>query len=182
MEKVLLAIEGLAPDRSTFSYALALCKRMRADLDILQILSPRSYGKYLKKVKKGVRHARNVFENAMVAVTFAEAGQHDIAEQIKKQAYDNLYHLIPEPERDGISYHLTLKSGNPGEEIVRYVCDHRDVVLTIYDASGVKNEQECLPGGKKDGIPQIAEKLPTPLVLKKGCNPAGPKPRQGGTF
>ncbi len=34
MEKILLAIDGIAPDRSTFSYAVALCKRMRAGLDV----------------------------------------------------------------------------------------------------------------------------------------------------
>ena len=39
MEKILLAIEGVAHDRSTFRYTLALCKRMRNGLDILQILT-----------------------------------------------------------------------------------------------------------------------------------------------
>jgi len=167
MEKILLAIEGVAPDRSTFSYAVALCKRMRAGLDILQILGPHTYRKYLKRVKKGTRHARNVFEDAMVAVTFAEAGQHDIAEQLKKQAYDNLYRLIPAPERDGILYHLTLKSGKPDEEIVRYVCDHRDVVLTIYDDCRAQDELERASGKTINAVRQIGQKLSTPLVIMR---------------
>lgn len=173
MKKILLAIEGVAPDSSTFNYAVALCKRMRAGLEILQILSPRTCRNYLKKVKKGARQAQNMFEDAMVAVTFAEAGQHDIVEQMKKQACNNLEHLIPEPERGGIEYHLTLKPGNPDEEIVRYVYDHRDVVLTIYDASGVKDGPECRPKKKRNKIPAIAQKLPTPLVLRRGCEPTG---------
>ena len=174
MKKILLAIEGVAPDRSTFSYALALCKRMRAGLEILQILSPRTYRSYLEKVKRSARHAKNTFEDAMVAVTFAEAGQHDFVEQMREQACANLDRLIPEPERDGLEYHLTLKPGNPDDEIVRYVCDHRDVVLTIYDASGVKDGQECLPEKGRNKIPAIAQKLPTPLVLRRGCEPTGP--------
>ncbi len=123
---------------------------------------------YLKKLQKGARQARSVFEDAMVAVTFAEAGQHDMVEQLQMQACDNLDRLIPEPERDGIDYHLTLKSGNPDEEIVRYVCDHRDVVLTIYDASGEQDAQEYLPEERRKAIPAIAQMLPTPLVLRRG--------------
>ena len=168
MEKILLAIDGAAPDRSTFSYAIGLCKRMGAELDILQILSPRNCRKYLKKLRKGARQARSVFEEAMVAVTFAEAGQHDMAEQLQMKACDNIDRLIPEPEKDSIDYRLTLISGNPDEEIVRYVCDHRDVVLTIYDPSGEQDAQEYLPEERRKAIPQIAQMLPTPLVLRRG--------------
>ena len=176
MKKILLAIEGVAPDRSTFSYAVALCKRMRAGLEILQILSPRTYRSYLEKVKRSARHAKNTFEDAMVAVTFAEAGQHDIVEQMRLQACDNLDLLIPEQERDSLEYNLTLKPGNPDDEIVRYVCDHRDVVLTIYDAAGAKDEQEGRPDKKRDRIPAIAQKLPTPLVLRRGGESTGLQP------
>jgi hypothetical protein len=142
---------------------------MRAGLEILEILSPRACKNYLAKVKQGARRARNMFEDAMVAVTFAEAGQHDIVEQMKIQANDNLNRLIPQAERDDLEYHLTLKPGNPDDEIVRYVCDHRDVVLTIYDAAGLKDERECRRDKKRKRIPAIAKKLPTPLVLRRGC-------------
>ena len=167
MEKVLLAIEGLAPDRSTFSYAVALCKRMRAGLDILQILGPRSCRKYLKKAKQGALNARSVFEDAMVAVTFAEAGQHDITEQLKMQVFENIDRLIPKSEKDGIDYHLTLKSGNADEEIVRYVCEHRDVVLTIYDACRAQDEPERASGETINTVRQIGQKLSTPLVIMR---------------
>jgi hypothetical protein len=176
LKKILLAIEGVAPDRSTFSYAVALCKRMRAGLEILQILSPRTYRSYLEKVKRGARHAKNAFENAMVAVTFAEAGQHDIVEQMRIQACDHLDRLIPQPEREGLEYHLTLRPGNPDDEIVRYVDDHRDVILTIYDAAGIRDEQECRSDKKRSEIQAIAQKLPTPLVLRRGCEPTGLRP------
>jgi hypothetical protein len=122
------------------------------------------------------RHAKNAFENAMVAVTFAEAGQHDIVEQMRIQARDNLDRLIPRPEREGLEYHLTLKPGNPDDEILRYVYDHRDVILTIYDAAGIRDEQECRSDKKRSEIQAIAQKLPTPLVLRRGCEPTGLRP------
>ncbi|MFC1577689.1 hypothetical protein ACFL36_01630 [Thermodesulfobacteriota bacterium] len=167
MEKILLAIDGIAPDSRIFNYTVALCKRMRAGLDVLQILGPRSCRKYLKKAKQGALNVRSVFEDAMVAVTFAEAGQQDIAEQLKMQAFENIDRLIPKSEKEGIDYHLTLKSGNADEEIVRYVCDHRDVVLTIYDASGTKDERNGVSAKKRNAVRQVGQKLSTPLVIMR---------------
>lgn len=167
MEKILLAIDGNAPDSRIFSFAISLCKRMRTGLDVLQIIGLRSCKKHLKTVKQGARHARNVIENAMVAATFAEAGQHDIAEQLKAQACENLERLIPKSEKDGIDYHLTLKSGNADEEIVRYVGDHRDVVLTIYAAAGSADKHAGEAVIKKNVAPQIGQKLSTPLVIMR---------------
>ena len=167
MEKILLAIDGIEPDSRIFSFAVALCKRMRAGLDVLQILGPRSCRKYLKKATQSALNVRSVFEDAMVAVTFAEAGQHDIAEQLKMQACENLERLIPKSEKDGIDYHLTLKSGNADEEIVRYVGDHRDVVLTIYAASGSADKQEYESVIKRNVVWQIGQKLSTPLVIMR---------------
>ena len=37
-DRVLLAIEGEVPTPSTFDYALSLCKRIDADMDILQMI------------------------------------------------------------------------------------------------------------------------------------------------
>jgi nucleotide-binding universal stress UspA family protein len=167
MEKILLAIDGSAPDSKIFSFAVSLCKRMRTGLDVLQILGLRSYKKHLKKVAQGARHARNVFEDAMVVATFAEAGQHEIAEQLKMQICENLDRLIPNSEKDGIDYHLTLKSGKADEEIVRYVGDHRDVVLTIYAASGSADKQEYESAKKRKVLRQIGQKISTPLVIMR---------------
>jgi len=167
MEKILLAIDGSAPDNRIFSFAVALCKRMRTGLDVLQIIGLGRCKKHLKQVRRGTRHARSVFENAMVAATFAEAGHHDIAGQLKMQACKNLERSIPNPEKDGIDYHLTLKSGNADEEIVRYVSDHRDVVLTIYAASATADQQAGESAIKKNVVRQIGQKLSTPLVIMR---------------
>ncbi len=167
MEKILLAIDGIAPDSRIFNYTVALCRRMCAGLDVLQILGPRRCRKYLQKAMQSALNVRSVFEDTMVAVTFAEAGQHDIAEQLKLKAFENIDRLIPKSEKDGIDYHLTLKSGNADEEIVRYVCNHRDVVLTIYDASGAKDECNGASGKKMNAVRQVGQKLSTPLVIMR---------------
>jgi nucleotide-binding universal stress UspA family protein len=167
MEKILLAIDGSEPDSKIIRFAISLCKRMRTGLDVLQIIGLRRCKKHLKKVTQGARHASSVFENAMVAATFAEAGQHDIAKQLKMQACENLESLITQSEKDVIDYHLTLKSGNADEEIVRYVSDHRDVVLTIYAASGSADKQAGESVSKKKGVRQIGQKLSTPLVIMR---------------
>lgn len=165
MEKILLAIDGLAPDNRIFNYALSLCKRMRAGLEILQILGPQSCKKYLKKVKQSARHTSGLFEDAMVAATFAEAGQPEMAEQLRNRAFEKLNRLIPKGEKDNIEYHLTLKSGNPDEEIVRYVNDHRNVILTIYNPAAATDQPEHASGANKDTVRQISKKLSTPLVV-----------------
>ena len=38
LQTVLLVIEGETPDEDTFSYAVRLCQRMEAEIDILQII------------------------------------------------------------------------------------------------------------------------------------------------
>jgi hypothetical protein len=167
MEKILLAIDGIAPDSRIISFAVSLCKRMRAGLDVLHILGPQYGGKYLKNVKQSARHTRNLIEDAMVAATFVETRQQEISEQLRTHLSAKLKHLFPERESDGIEYQLTLKSGNPDEEIVRYVHDHRDVVLTIYVPAGTAAERGSDPGNKKDTVRQIGQKLATPLVIMR---------------
>ncbi|MDH3567158.1 MAG: universal stress protein, partial [Desulfobacteraceae bacterium] len=79
MEKVLLAIDGMTPDRKAFRYAVALCKRIRAELSIFQIIRPQYYREYKKKILKKGLFARTFVEGSMVAATFAEAGEHETA-------------------------------------------------------------------------------------------------------
>ena len=38
MEKVLLAIDGIYPNRKILEYAVDLCKRIKAELNILQVI------------------------------------------------------------------------------------------------------------------------------------------------
>lgn len=165
MQKVLLAIDGISPDHKIFDYAVQLCKRIKAELSVFQVINPRRYNEYLKTIRKSAGFARKYFENTMVAATFAEAGEHETAKEIMSAALENINRLLPESEKAGVQCHFAVKTGNPAKEIINYVNLHRDVVLTIYDSSledrkgtrGVKKQQEVSR--------KIMQKLAVPLVV-----------------
>jgi len=168
MKKVLLAIGGITPSKNVFSYAVELCERITAELDILQIIRPKHYREYLRRVREGSHRAKGYIERTMTAATFAEAGEHELAKEIEARALKNINTLLPESERTGVPCHLTMKSGNPGEEVLNYTKEHRDIVLTIYDLP--KEEAGDLSPGsmKKRLLSEIRENLPTPLVMMRG--------------
>ncbi len=159
MEKVLLAINGETPDRKVFRYAVQLCQRIRAELNVLQIINPRAYKEYISKVCTGASQVKKCIEDSMIAVTFAEAGEFETAKNAADRA---LKQLFPESEKEGVKYNLTVKSGNPGKEILDYVNEHRDVVLAIYDNT---HEEDQTPNKKNAVAAEIKQNLPVPLVM-----------------
>ncbi len=86
MEKVLLAVDGIDHDRIVFNYAIELCKRIKAELNVFQIIRPKNYSKYIKKIRQQADLARTYIEGSMVAATFAEAGEHETAIDIMAEA------------------------------------------------------------------------------------------------
>ncbi|MBI4774311.1 MAG: universal stress protein [Deltaproteobacteria bacterium] len=168
MKKVLLAIGGIAPSKKVFSYAVELCERIRAELDILQIIRPKQYREYLKRVRQGSHHAKGYIERTMTAAAFAEAGEHELAKEIEAQALESFRSLLPESERAGVPCHLTMKSGHPDEEVLNYTKEHRDVVLTIYDLPKEEENDRSLGSSKKRLLREIKDHIPTPLVMMRG--------------
>ena len=168
MKKILLAIDGMTPDRKAFSYAVALCKRIRAELSIFQIIRPRYYREYIKKVRKKALLARKYVEGSMVAATFAEAGEHEAALDIMGEASKKIKHFLQESEKAGVHYHFSIKSGNPEKEIINYVNEHRDVILTIYDAFDQDVNRSANISKKKKTLAKIKKYLSVPLVTVHG--------------
>ena len=165
MQKVLLAIDGINPDRKVFEYAVQLCQRIKADLSIFQVINPRRYKEYLKTIRKRADNARKYIEGAMVAATFAEAGEHETAREIMSKALENINRLLPESEKAGVQCHFAVKTGNPAKEIINYVNGHRDVVLTIYDSS-LEDRKGTRGVKKQQGVPRkIKQQLAVPLVI-----------------
>jgi len=168
MQKILLAIDGITPDKKALCYAVELCKRIKAELRVLEVISPLNYLKYIKNWRGRVNQARRYVEESMAAVTFAEAGDHEMARALQEEAQKKIRQLLPDSERDAVHCRLSMKSGNPDKEIVRYVNDHRDIVLTIY---GTTDEETGASGneGKTRSVPRrIRQELLTPLVVVKG--------------
>ncbi|MBU0769482.1 MAG: universal stress protein [Proteobacteria bacterium] len=164
MEKVLLAIDGMTPDRKAFHYAVALCKRIRAELSIFQIIRPQYYREYKQKIRKKGFIARTFIEGSMVAATFAEAGEHETALDMMAEASEKIRGLLQESEKAGVHCHFSIKSGNPEKEIVNYVNDHRSVVLTIYDVSDHDVNEAANIYSKKSALARIRKDLSVPLV------------------
>ena len=168
MQRILLAIDGITPDKKALYYAVELCKRIKAELSVLEVISPRNYPRYIKNLGERVNQARRYVEDSMVAVTFAEAGDHEVAKALQEEAQKNISQLLPESERDAVHCRLSMKSGSPDKEIVRYVNDHRDIVLTIYDTPEGQSD-ETVRERKTGSVPRrIREQLLTPLIVVKG--------------
>lgn len=165
MEKVLLAIDGMTPDRKAFRYAIALCKRIRAELSIFQIIRPQYYREYKKKIRKKGLFVRKFVEGSMVAATFAEAGEHETALDIMAEVSKEIRRLLQESEEAGVHCHFSITSGNPEKEIVNYVNDHRNVVLTIYDVSDHDVNEANNISRKKNALAKITKGLSVPLVM-----------------
>jgi predicted small metal-binding protein len=100
----------------------------------------------------------------MVAATFAETGEHETALDIMAEVSMEIRHLLQESEKAGVHCHFSIKSGNPEKEIVNYVNDHRNVVLTIYDVSDQDVNEAANNYKKKNTLAKITKGLSVPLV------------------
>lgn len=169
MKKILLAINGMTPGHKVFAYAVQLCQRLKAELCVLQIVEPSRHGAYLKTIVGKARRARHYLEDSMTAVTFAEAGEHETARAMMIQARKNLNELLPETAKAGVLCSVTMKTGSPGREIVRYVYNHRDVMLTVYDDGTDATKRDSKRSSiKQNVVEEIKKQLPTPMVTMHG--------------
>ena len=106
----------------------------------------------------------NLWNRIMTAITFAEAGEHEAALDIMAEASKDIRRLLQESEKAGIRCHFSIKSVNPEKEIINYVNDHRNVVLTIYDVSDQGADQNANISKKKNELAKITKGLSVPLV------------------
>ena len=166
MEKVLLAIEGVAPRHKVFCYAAELCSRIKAELSILQVIRLGGSARVrLKGLQDKVSRARQSMEDAMSAVAFAEAGQHEAAMDLSRRAMENLSPLVTQAEKEGVPCHVTLRTGEPAKEIIRYLKGHRDVVLAVYDR-GMEGDAKLRSRPKRRAVPaEMMAEMPVPLVV-----------------
>ena len=164
MHKVLLAIDGPVPNRKLFSYAVDLCQRIKAELNILQVIRLKEGSASAKKIREKTGRIRKLFENSMMAVTFAESGEHETAKQIMARARKNIDPLLPESTEKGIRFELKLTVGDPEKEIVDYVAAHRDVVITICDTRSVPVAASGHSATGSQLVLRLKEKIDVPLV------------------
>jgi nucleotide-binding universal stress UspA family protein len=166
MRKILLAINGVKPSRKVFRYAVQLCKRLKAELIVLQVLDTGGGTGPMGLIGRKARHARKMLETSLTAATFAEAGEHETAQDVMIEARKQINELLPETAKAGIQCHFTMKAGPPDREIVRYTRRHRDIVLTVYDGSATDIREERKVSGRKDVAGIIRRRLAIPVVTR----------------
>jgi len=164
MKKVLLAIDGLTPDQKAFQYAVGLCRRIRVELNIFQVIRPAVFKKYREGLRKKGSMVRRFFEEAMVAATYAEADEHATARDMLARASQESRRLLQASEKSGVPCHFSVRSGTPDREIVDYVKSHRDVVMTIYDATAASGRSGAGVSGKKHTLNRIKKDLDVPVI------------------
>ncbi|MBW1696619.1 MAG: universal stress protein [Deltaproteobacteria bacterium] len=176
MEKVLLAIDGTGPDKKSLRYALQLCRQIKAELDVLQVIKIKNI---LEKSRQKTIMARNYIEAALVASAYAEAGESETAKDMMAEAVENLKRSLSESGVQNVKYHVTIRAGDPRKEIINYLNEHRDVVVTIYDATDYKRLEASKAYSTPSLASELSQILPMPLVvikpkpfIKHICGPA----------
>ena len=117
------------------------------------------------RIKQKLSRAGDKMDKYQEAITFAEAGEHETAKEIMAEASKQINHLMLESEQKGVRCHFSMTSGTPEKEIINYVNYHRDVVLTIYDASVQDIGQASRISKKKRAPAEIKKHLSVPLVV-----------------
>lgn len=166
MRKILLAINGIKPNRKVFSYAVRLCQRLKAELLVFQVVDAGEQEGPMGMIGRKARQAMKILENSMAAAAFAEAGEHETAHAMMVKARKQINDLLPETARAGIQCHFTMKAGAPEREIVRYARRHRDIVLTIYDSAEPDFKKEGPVRGDRDIAGVIRQHLGVPVVTR----------------
>lgn len=166
MKTILLAVEGQSLDRKVLGYAMNLCKPVRAGLDVLQIIRSGGRRKGFGGLRQRIARAHAAFDNAMVAATYAEAGVPELSETIRRQAMEKIRKLQPSAMDTVIDYHCVVTGENPDSVVMRYVEEHRNLVMAIYDTIRTKGK-----GAANSAAAPIASgllhRLSIPLVFVK---------------
>ena len=159
MKRILLAIEGASPREEAIRYSLGLAQRLRARLEVLQVVRP-SVEKGWKRIVSRLRESGRALESTMVAATFAEAGEPSTARELHSMM-QRVSNEIAQQEAAGQDsrpdYDVFLKVGDPRKEVRRFVAEHRDVVLAVYDSSDSDRESSSFDEISKElAIPTVA--------------------------
>jgi hypothetical protein len=171
MKTVLFATDHMTPDRKALDYALVLCRRMTAGLEVLHILQvPTFPGDPGKHRHTPIQPEGDVFPSAMVTETMTEADVHDPSEAMKAAAFDQFKGSLPEQPNTRIYYRCVVTGEPTGIIIERYVRNHRHIVLTVFDP---RLHRDPSGSRKKENHPAGVKAMPRlsiPLVLVKNAH------------
>lgn len=163
MKQILLAIDGDSPTDSVFQYAVGLCRRIQAELNILQFVKDRRVSRCISATRKKVGRLGKLLEDSFAGVAFAEEGVPHMADEFLPNVSDSLRELI-RGDHTGVSFKVAASNGNPEKELLNYIDDHQDIVLTIFDPS---TDPKAESGPSLPAIEAIKKRMSVPLVVVK---------------
>jgi len=163
MKQVLLAINGDIPTNAVFHYSVGLCKRINAELNILQFVKQEKFAQCISNTKKRVKRLGKLLEDSFAGIAFAEEGVPDMADEFLSSVSGPLKELIKvnPPE---VSVKVAASTGNPEIELSNYVDKHQDIILTVFDPS---RDQQNPSEHSLALIERIRKNLGVPLVVLK---------------
>jgi hypothetical protein len=139
---VLLVMDGTTPDPTAFAYALNLCKRTNAQLDILGVIECRREEVDSPSSRERIFHDRQQLSG--------------LEDRLREK---------------GILHRISVVPGDTNEEILNYTKDHRDIATVILDAPAGR-EASGKAKKKTRLVRRIAQYLSVPVVTVLPRQPA----------
>jgi hypothetical protein len=131
---VLLVIEGENPAPSAFSYAVNLCKRTNAELDILQVIEISARGE----------------DYELLSQKMANSSRH-------------LVDLVRQLEQTAVPFKVTMRLGEPGSKLFNYAKRHKDVAMVILDSPKAR-EASAKNDAWARWVRELSRQLSIPLI------------------
>jgi hypothetical protein len=131
---VLLVIEGEAPDPKAFHYALNLCKRTAAELDILQVICKSE-----------------------------SEPDYDTLSRKMSEASKNLVELVRRAEEREVPFKVTMRLGDVSQKLFNYAKRHRDVGIVVFDSPRAKTAPKKDRGWHRF-VENVSRELSIPLI------------------
>ncbi len=131
---VLLVIEGENPDPSAFSYAVNLCKRTNAELDILQVIEISGKGE----------------DYELLSQKMARSSRH-------------LVDFVRQLEQTAVPFKVTMRLGEPGSKLFNYAKRHKDVAMVILDSPKAR-ESTAKNDAWARWVRELSRQLSIPLI------------------
>jgi hypothetical protein len=140
---VLLVIEGREPAEAAFSYAMGLCKRMDAHMDILLVM--RKTGTSLDE---------------------------EISAPLRESLQRRLAPLVRDLELAGVPFSLIVCRGDLREKLYEFAQGHKEVKMVVYDSPKAR-EESAVSRGWHRMVETISRRLSIPLVVVSAKQPLG---------
>lgn len=140
---VLLVVEGREPDEAAFSYAMGLCQRMDAHMDILLVM----------------RKSLN-------------SNPHEVTPALRESLQKRLAPLVRELELGGVPFSLIVCRGDLRERLYEFAQGHKEVQMVVYDSPKAR-EESAVSRGWHRMVETISRRLSIPLVVVSAKQPVG---------